>query len=1471
MRLRDIVPPADVLKLAQGVEATLVRRKRAGSVAAVAALAWAIVQVLLAAQTPYLDNVGSFVGNLLSGEWRALFGEKGIKASELIGMAVLGAGFGTYFLLNWTSFLLKETEEPFRYTFWIEPFAAAGAPESGVAQARAGQMPLLHRDLIEKLNQRIQRLSLLDNAPSGPAGAEALASHIHISGNYAIREEKPGQWIIHIMARIRVGAGGKPETLAYPVKYPLKLVARKKAEAGKPGAAAAAPEHSLDVESYKRIVERVYSRVATEIYRQIEVDVKGKIDLFPTSYLRAVALFREAQDLAKSNTIDAYDHAIALYRQALRYFNVANVKPLTRLLLWAPIAWRCQVRFIHTQAMVQVGYAQSLIYRRRISEYSGRHRNTLFEISEQLAEVIGSLTLLHNKMNRRWRLVAPEARQASRRNRLNTLMAMFTYPRDSWTTLFSPRPSQALFQRQSQILFDCYVVAALTHYNLGSIQAANRYLRDAKAAGPGLTETNPLYLLAAGEIESDREKAVLLLRQATELGTSFEIAQYSLATSMEALFRKKDELLEERSRIVMKEYDEVLAINPGNIAALASQGYLLWLLEDFEGAKRKFDDGRENKAISRQTFVGELNYGLARIAAEEGRFGLSYDLYTQTLAAEPGVGAYSLNAGRLPTTRYYEDISLAMLARYARFKKKVETNMAAHRAGSGRRKIRDADKEEVSERMLNVVHSCVLNDYGNACFTYFQGVGDPAKLDEAIRAFELARKYDPESKIVPYNLHMAYLWRNREEDKVPAQDCLEKAQRLGPTWPLSVFALAQARLRQVQESMMKTMDEAEKQAIVELRERQRLAASAARGQRSGVSRSPSLSPSADAGAGGVQPESLAGEQPGVLGSEQPVQDRSESAQSLYDKAMTRLGELEQKVLPKALEIMGATKLASIVQGFDFDIQGNGVDRLLSADIGRDRLDENDVRALRLWAEVLSNNLRSEQALRTAEKICSYILESYYPESFEVISIVRYMYLNKKRELVVRSSLQTESARKARHDYAIEESDRKLQKYTDLLKPIIRDWTERNPAGYAELTWAREVFVGEQQVLVEILERTVKLAPDNAVFWNFLGITYEAIEDGRSVGCYRKAIELDPRTVVYHQNLGAAFGRRSLWKEAQAAYRDAIALEPRTAAYWSSLGNTYFWAGAYDEARDAYGKAIELDSKTVVYQTNLGSALEKLGRWADARSAYLAAIALDPENAAHWNSLGNGYYWDEAYDRAIEHYRKASELDPDVAVYHQNMGASFEKLERWAEAQIAYRDALALDQTNAGYWNSLGNAYYSGAAYARSEDSYRKAIELDPQTAVYRQNLGGALAMLGRWKEAQTAIRAALDLTPESASAWNALGNAYYWNEEYADAIGSYQEAIRLNAGSAVYYVNLGSARAKLGRWTDAQAAFRTAVDLDPNSANTWNLLGNAYFSGGARDRAAESYRKAVELDSAQAVYRENLERAIDQAAATHAA
>jgi hypothetical protein len=147
MTLQDLVPTAS-LELVQGVERQLLQRRRTGAIGGWIALAAALFQILSAAiKSDYLKNLGSFFKNLFTRRFDELLGPDGLSIYELTGMLILLIGFGIYFLFRRTSFLLKESEEAFRYTFWIDRFQAVeGTPGPRFVLANEDQLRLLHHD-----------------------------------------------------------------------------------------------------------------------------------------------------------------------------------------------------------------------------------------------------------------------------------------------------------------------------------------------------------------------------------------------------------------------------------------------------------------------------------------------------------------------------------------------------------------------------------------------------------------------------------------------------------------------------------------------------------------------------------------------------------------------------------------------------------------------------------------------------------------------------------------------------------------------------------------------------------------------------------------------------------------------------------------------------------------------------------------------------------------------------------------------------------------------------------------------------------------------------------------------------------------------------------------------------------------------------------------------------------------------------
>jgi tetratricopeptide (TPR) repeat protein len=91
------------------------------------------------------------------------------------------------------------------------------------------------------------------------------------------------------------------------------------------------------------------------------------------------------------------------------------------------------------------------------------------------------------------------------------------------------------------------------------------------------------------------------------------------------------------------------------------------------------------------------------------------------------------------------------------------------------------------------------------------------------------------------------------------------------------------------------------------------------------------------------------------------------------------------------------------------------------------------------------------------------------------------------------------------------------------------------------------------------------------------------------------------------------------KEAERAYMRALELNPKHVEAHVNLGRLRQESGRFVEAEAHYRKALELDDKDAVAAFNLGVALEDLGRLQEALSAYGKALAADSRCAdAHYN-------------------------------------------------------------------------------------------------------------------------------------------------------------------------------------------------------------------------------------------------------------
>lgn len=1087
MDLANIFTASEQLEFVRGIEGQLIKRKLGERVSVFGLVAGVMIQVIwMAANTRFFDEVGKFFINL---SWQDPLSSLFPILPQFVGILIAVVAIVTYLLLKRTSFLIKESEQPFQYTFWLEPFNLIKQnPEKSFTVSANYQHELLRYDISERLSLRIRRFSLLNEEDLSDEEKEALISHIHIRGEYAVREEVKGRWIIYVTSRVRVGPPGSPETLSHVVKFPLKMKSDPKANHP-------SPKTDLDADEYNQLVERVYSSIATEIYRRILSDVKEKITMFPTNYLRCVALFYEAKDFERSNTVDAYGYAIELYKEALHYFDTRLFDWKEDLLLSFPVLlWRLAAKPSLMEADIRIGYCRCLTFRKILSSLSGRRQNSfLFHVPDETQKAICRLEKLQNRINGN-RVTSP----------------FLTFPKDS-----ALRRKQYLFDRQRKSLFNAYSVGALAYSVLGATRMATSYLEEARYVDHSMTNEDPLWLLAESEIRPLEER-LQIVQQAIEIAPSFEIALYRKAQYSELELRIKNEVKWERVENVVNQYDEVLRINPGNIAALVAQGYLYWLVEKLDEAREKFERGLGYKAIVSETFTGDLNYGLARIAAEKGEFNKSFELYKQAISSSPNVAIYSPTTTKYALGFYYSYINRGIFLRYQSFKKKVDKNIDKIRRFPEEKRY-DSEKKRLSERTLVFVYSFMLNDYGNACLNYYHQAGRLENIQNAIRSYEESVKLNQDNAAVYINLENGYKWQNFEngykslrdsENKI--RDCLYRMEVYSGSWAYARIRSVYSQLEQIDPDITIERNKSDNQV-----------------------------------------------------------------KEIFEKNICRM--------------LSRTAFHSIIKELPIDYDGNGIDDFCKIKVSSDKLNEDDIEVLILWAYALSFNKGSENAQLAAEKLCQHILKYYYPEHSEIDTMLNRIY----------------------GESSILREDNRMEYHRQKIIEMVTEALSQDRARYINWIWARWFFRTEEDY-EKLSTNDLKMSLEGSFHFG-LGIlrrsrakelrTNEAWE--KTISSLRKSTELDPENRQYLMELKIAL---------------------------NDHGNYHFQSYNYRKAAEIYREAINISVKPsfededVIYN-NFSLALEnireprnRVGILDEAIFALRKAQEINPGRRAYVNRL-----------------------------------------------------------------------------------------------------------------------------------------------------------------------------------------------------------------------------------------------------------
>jgi tetratricopeptide (TPR) repeat protein len=233
--------------------------------------------------------------------------------------------------------------------------------------------------------------------------------------------------------------------------------------------------------------------------------------------------------------------------------------------------------------------------------------------------------------------------------------------------------------------------------------------------------------------------------------------------------------------------------------------------------------------------------------------------------------------------------------------------------------------------------------------------------------------------------------------------------------------------------------------------------------------------------------------------------------------------------------------------------------------------------------------------------------------------------------------------------------------------------------------------------------------------------------------YQKAIDLRPKAVAVHNNLGLLLA-------------DVGWLEDNADGHWGPGAISIFW------------QTLRIDPDFAPARNNLGLWMKRKGVWWLAIHEYRDALRADADLApAHFN-LGEIDAGSGRINDAIGHFRQALRIDSDFAQAHYYLGIALLAKGRLDEAFDDYPVGV----------ESLSQ--FHGSAVYEAVDYYNKSYDLDPEWLAARNKLQIPSQDLARLDEAIDHFRAAIRLDPGGFRPHGALGQALLARYQFAEAL-----------------------------------------------------------------------------------------------------
>lgn len=253
--------------------------------------------------------------------------------------------------------------------------------------------------------------------------------------------------------------------------------------------------------------------------------------------------------------------------------------------------------------------------------------------------------------------------------------------------------------------------------------------------------------------------------------------------------------------------------------------------------------------------------------------------------------------------------------------------------------------------------------------------------------------------------------------------------------------------------------------------------------------------------------------------------------------------------------------------------------------------------------------------------------------------------------------------------------------------------------------------GDTRVALAILERAARMAPEEPLCLNNLGVAYE--QAGRleeSMAQFEAAIHLDPVLAPPHYNIHRLASRLGDHARAREELETAVALAPDEAFYRVELALLLESSGDVRAAERMFRLAIELSPEDWGAKLAFGDFLARHRRFSEAVAAYEYAAELRPGAPDALKGLSRCYWALDDREKAMSVMSRLVELQPNNVVAKYDLALMLHRSGRPHEALPLLDDVMRILPTmweaaayKAGVLAELGRLWEARAIYDRAAE------------------------------------------------------------------------------------------------------------------------------------------------------------------------